>query len=69
MTRPIKDLFGNSKAMTVCEAALIMGISEDALRVLLQRKDMPWGMAWRGRGKAYQYYINRKKFMKEFDDD
>ena len=66
MTRPIKDLFGNSKAMTVCEAALIMGISEDALRVLLQRKDMPWGMAWRGRGKAYQYYINRKKFMEMY---
>ncbi len=69
MTRPIKDLFGNSKAMSVCEAAYIMGISDQALRILLQRKDMPWGMAWRGRGKAYQYYINRKEFMKEFGDD
>ncbi len=41
MTRPIKDLFGNSKAMTVCEAALIMGISEDALRVLLDEEVRP----------------------------
>lgn len=57
------------KTLSVWEAAKIMGISEQALRILLQRKTMPWGMAWRGRGKAYQYYINRKKFMKEFGDD
>lgn len=58
-----------SKTLSVWEAAKIMGISEQALRILLQRKDMPWGMAWKGRGKAYQYYINRKKFLKEFGDD
>lgn len=57
------------KTLSVWEAAKIMGISEQALRILLQRKTMPWGMAWRGRGRSYQYYINRKKFMKEFGDD
>lgn len=57
------------KTLSVWEAAKIMGVSEQALRILLQRKTMPWGMAWRGRGRSYQYYINRKKFMKEFGDD
>lgn len=69
MTRPIKDLFGNSKAMSVCEAAYIMGISDQALRILLQRKSFPWGMAWKGRGRSYQYYINRRKFLEAFGND
>lgn len=55
-----------SKTLSVWEAARIMGISEQALRILLQRKTMPWGMAWKGRGRAYQYYINRKKFMEMY---
>lgn len=54
------------KTLSVREAAKIMGISEQALRILLQRKTMPWGMAWKGRGRSYQYYINRKKFLEAY---
>lgn len=54
------------KTLSVWEAAKIMGISEQALRILLQRKTMPWGMAWKGRGRSYQYYINRKKFLEAY---
>lgn len=40
------------KQMSIWEAAQIMEISEHSLRILLQRKSFPWGMAWKGRDGA-----------------
>lgn len=57
------------KQMSIWEAAQIMEISEQSLRILLQRKSFPWGMAWKGRGRSYQYYINRRKFLEAFGND
>lgn len=47
--------------MTVKEAAASLGVSEQFIRVGLQRGVLPWGYAVKIT-KHYVYYINEMKF-------
>ena len=46
------------------EAAKLMGVSPQFIRVGLQKGVFPWGYAVRITGKRYTYFINRVEFMK-----
>lgn len=49
--------------ITVSQAAELMGIDEQSLRVALQQKALPFGSAWKAEGSSkYTYYIYPKKF-------
>lgn len=48
--------------MTVAEAASIMGVSKDYIRVGLQRGLLPFGTAVKMSGR-YTYYISTNKFF------
>lgn len=47
------------------EAAKLMGVSPQFIRVGLQKGIFPWGYAVRITGKRYTYFINRAEFMKK----
>lgn len=47
--------------MTVKEAAAALGVSEQFIRIGLQRGVFPWGYAVKIT-KHYVYYINQKRF-------
>lgn len=49
--------------MTVAEAASIMGVSKDYIRVGLQRGLLPFGTAVK-MSNRYTYYISAKKLFK-----
>lgn len=57
------DVFGRSR-MTVAEAAKLMDVGEQFIRIGLQQGLFPFGFAIRTTpdGKRLQYYISRKKF-------
>jgi excisionase family DNA binding protein len=48
--------------MTVAEAASIMGVSKDYIRVGLQRGLLPFGTAVKMSGR-YTYYISTNRFF------
>ena len=50
-----------SEKITVKEAAEIMGVNPQFLRMGLQHEKFPFGAAVRGKGR-WSYYINRKRF-------
>ena len=50
--------------MTVKEAATLMGVSEQFIRLGLQQEKFPWGYAVKMR-KRYAYYINERRFYAE----
>lgn len=57
------DVLGKSR-MTVAEAAKLMDVGEQFIRIGLQQGFLPFGFAMRTTpdGKRLQYYISRKKF-------
>lgn len=50
------------KTMTITEAAWKMGVTEQFLRIALQRGKFDFGVAIQMSGRRYTYYIDRKKF-------
>lgn len=54
--------------MTVKEAAKVMGVTEQFIRLGLQQGRFPWGYAVKMKGR-FSYYINSRRFMEheEFD--
>lgn len=52
----------NGSNMTVKEAAQLMGVSEQFIRIGLQRNILPFGWAIKLTGNKYTYYISPKKF-------
>ena len=55
----------NETNLSVAEAARLMGVSQQYIRVGLQQKVLPFGTAVRITGKRFTYYISPAKF-KEF---
>lgn len=52
------------KRISVAEAAKIMGVSPQFIRIGLQRNLLPFGFATNmGGGCRYTYYINPKEFQ------
>ena len=51
-----------SNAMSVQEAAKLMGKSQDFIRVGLQRNILPFGYAVKVGKQRYSYFISRDKF-------
>lgn len=54
-----------NQRMSIKEASQIMGLPEQALRLLLRNHTPSWGYAFKGNGH-WIYYINRFLFEKEF---
>ena len=52
----------NKCKMTVEEAAVLMGVSKQFIRIGLQTGKLPFGSAIRISGKKYTYYISPSKF-------
>ena len=50
-------------AMTVAEAAAIMGVTPQFLRLALQRREFPFGAAVKME-KRWVYYINPERFRR-----
>ena len=48
--------------LSVDEAADLMGVSPQFVRVAIQRGLFPWGMCVQVSGKRYTYFISRQKF-------
>lgn len=53
---------GSDKKMTVKQAAELMGVSPQFIRVALQQKELPFGAAVKVGKERYTYYISPKKF-------
>ena len=53
---------GSDKKMTVKQAADLMGVSPQFIRVALQQKELPFGAAVKVGKERYTYYISPKKF-------
>ena len=53
----------NSIKMSIKEAAELMGVSQQYVRVGLQRGIFPWGYALQVASKRYTYFISRAKFF------
>lgn len=52
-----------SNNMTVDEAARLMGVSKQFIRVGLQEGKLPFGYAVNISGSKYTYFISRPKFI------
>ena len=53
---------GISNRLTVTEAAELMDVSPQFIRIGLQRGVFTWGYAIRVTGQRYAYFISRQKF-------
>lgn len=54
----------SAKRISVAKAAEIMGVSQQFIRIGLQRNLLPFGFATNmGGGSRYTYYINPKEFQ------
>ena len=53
---------GTENRLTIREAARLMGVSEQFVRIALQRGVLPWGYAVRISGRNYTYFISKQKF-------
>ena len=51
--------------LSVEEAAKLMDVSPQFIRIGLQRGVFPWGYAVQVSGRRYSYFINRAKFLEE----
>ena len=51
------------RPISLPEAAKMMGVPPQLLRVGLQQQKFPWGVAIKMK-KNYAYYINKQQFMK-----
>lgn len=56
------------KKITVAEAATAMGVSQQFVRIGLQREILPFGCAVKMSGQRYTYYINPNKFNNYIKD-
>lgn len=52
----------STKKISVAKAAEIMGVSQQFVRIGLQRKLLPFGFAVSMSGGKFTYYINPKEF-------
>ena len=52
----------NENSLTVQEAANLMGMSPDFIRVGLQRNILPFGYAVKTGKERWSYFISREKF-------
>lgn len=52
----------NVETMTVADAARLMGVSQQFVRIGLQKGNLPIGTAVRISGKRFTYYISPIKF-------
>lgn len=50
--------------LTVQQAARLMNVCPQAIRINLQNGNLPFGYALQGTGNKYSYYISTRKFMK-----
>jgi hypothetical protein len=55
-----KDITSNK--LTVHEAAALMDVSPQFVRIGLQQGVFPWGYALKLTGKKFAYFISRQKF-------
>ena len=53
----------DSLKISVHEAAEIMGVSPQFVRIGLQRGVFDWGYAFKATGKQFAYFISRPKFL------
>ncbi len=51
-----------NRKITVQQAADLMGVSPQFIRVALQQKELPFGAAVKVGKERYTYYISPKKF-------
>lgn len=49
--------------VTVAEAAKLLGVSQQFIRVGLQKKILPFGDAVQISGEKYTYFISRERLM------
>lgn len=56
------------KKITVAKAAMIMGVSQQFIRIGLQRGKLEFGVAVKMTGDRYTYYINPEKFNNYIKD-
>lgn len=52
----------NENKLTIEEAADLMGVSRQYVRVGLQKGVFPWGYAVKVSANRYTYFISRQKF-------
>ena len=52
----------NENRLTIKDAAKLMGVSEQFVRIALQRGILPWGYAVQITGKKYTYFFSKEKF-------
>lgn len=52
----------NENKLTIAEAAELMGVSQQFIRVGLQKRIFPWGYAVQISAKRYTYFISKQKF-------
>lgn len=52
-----------SNRLTIKQAASLMGVSEQFVRIALQRGILPWGYAVQMSGRRYTYFISKEKFI------
>jgi hypothetical protein len=52
----------NINSMTIAEAAKLMGVSSQFVRIGLQRGILPFGYAVQVSKQRYTYFISRQKF-------
>lgn len=52
----------NENKLTIAEAAELMGVSQQFVRVGLQKGIFPWGYAVQVTAKRYTYFISKQKF-------
>lgn len=50
--------------LTIKQAAKLMGVGAEMIRINLQNGKLPFGYAMKGRGERFTYSINTKQFMK-----
>ena len=50
--------------LTTKQAAKLMGVGAEMIRINLQNGKLPFGYAMKGNGNRYVYSINTKQFMK-----
>lgn len=50
--------------LTTKQAAKLMGVGAEMIRINLQNGNLPFGYAMKGTGNRYVYSINTKQFMK-----
>ncbi len=60
---PAGTYAGLPPRLKICQAARLMGVGAEMIRINLQRGNLPFGYALRGKGDRFTYFINTEQFM------